>query len=81
MRTENFIYKICDLDSVESTMEKIAVRKIEDIKTTDLELEFIITVMVPTLRLIFSADVDIFGLLPLLPIGMYLGFEWVLGPY
>jgi len=61
-------------------MEKIAVRKIEDIKTTDLELDFIITVLVPSLKLIFSAEVDVWDI-PVLPWEWYLGFEWILGPY
>jgi hypothetical protein len=62
-------------------MEKITVRKIEDISTTGGPtlgvLEYIVTLILSSMGVIFGADVAI-GLLP-----SWLGmiFSWVLGPW
>jgi len=60
-------------------MEKIAIRKLEAIETTAEGgvLEFVITTMLTSMKMVFSADLWF----DVLPGWVGLSYEWLLGPW
>ena len=60
-------------------MEQIAIRKLEAIETTATggSLEFEISVLLPSMKMIFGVEM----LFDILPGWMGLAFGWILGPW